>query len=229
MEKNIVGTRIGILDVLYECDYKSNDGHKLYHIKCSECGWESKVRARRIYLMPKTCKHTNSAGQYITDNVKIAWQNERISHIYKGLIQRCYNSNDADYRWYGAKGIKICKEWLNNPISFESWALENGYADNLSIDRIDSNKNYGPDNCHWISALDNAKYKSTTSDLTVNNITHTGRDWAVALNVGTNVINTMLRKYPKEQVIEFIKRRLENPTVQRKSNQTWMNVYDLPS
>ena len=50
------------------------------------------------------------------------------------MKQRCYNPNEKSYKWYGAKGIKICDEWINSPKSFEEWSLQNGYNDNLTID-----------------------------------------------------------------------------------------------
>ena len=68
---------------------------------------------------------------------------------------------------YGGKGIRVCQEWLDNPELFEEWSLENGYEDNLTIDRIDSTKDYCPDNCRWVTLEDNAKYKSTTRVLDV--------------------------------------------------------------
>ena len=93
-DTNIVGTRIGLYDVLYECDFKSNDGHRMFHVKCSECGWESNVQMHRIKTLSKKCKHINLAGQYSTDKAKIIWNNKRIFKIYQGMIQRCYNPNN---------------------------------------------------------------------------------------------------------------------------------------
>lgn len=226
-EKNIVGTKIGLYDVLYETDYKSNDGHKLFHIKCSECGWETDIQSRHIKFLSQICKHRNLAGQYTTDKAKIKWGNKRIYGIYQGILQRCYNPNEKAYRWYGAKGIKVCKEWLNAPLNFEKWAILNGYEDGLTIDRIDESKDYSPNNCRWISLSDNTKFKSTTRILEVDGIGHTGREWPEFLNLGTNTINLMLRTYSEEQVKDFIRRRLQDLTKTRKSHQTWMNVYGL--
>jgi hypothetical protein len=70
------------------------------------------------------------------------------------MKQRCYNPNHAGYRWYGARGVVVCNEWLEYE-PFEKWSLENGYADDLSIDRIDSNGNYEPSNCQWILLEEN--------------------------------------------------------------------------
>ena len=84
------------------------------------------------------------------------WNNKRIEKIFKNMIQRCYNKNNKDYKWYGGKGIVICDEWRNNPKSFEEWAMDSGYDDTLTIDRIDEDKNYYPDNCRWILGSQNS-------------------------------------------------------------------------
>lgn len=226
-EQNIVGTKIDLYDVLYECDFKSNDGHRMFHVRCSECGWESDVQMHQVKFLGKVCRHTNLVGQYSTDNAKLSWENKRLHKIYQGLLTRCYNENEKSYRWYGAKGIKVCNEWLDSPLKFEEWSLKNGYQDGLTIDRKDESKDYSPDNCRWITLSDNAKYKSTTRIVEVDGIERTGREWPNFLNLGTNTINKMLREYPEEQVKEFIRRRLKDKTKIRRSHQTWMNVYDL--
>ena len=83
----------------------------------------------------------------------------RIYNIYRGMKTRCYTSSDYHYQWYGAKGIKICDEWLNDFMSFYNWALNNGYKEGLTIDRINNKGNYEPSNCKWSNNLEQANNK----------------------------------------------------------------------
>lgn len=69
---------------------------------------------------------------------------------------RCYNKNNKSYLNYGGKGVELCEEWKNDFISFYEWAINNGYDDSLTIDRIDPDKNYSPDNCQWLTKSENS-------------------------------------------------------------------------
>lgn len=219
-----VGKRIGIYDVLGICNHRANDGHKLYHVKCSTCGWENDMKLSDVKYAKK-CIHLKQNGTYKSFNL-YTWDNLRIKTIFKGMVRRCYNIDDKNYEWYGGKGIKICEEWMNNPKSFEDWAVTHGYNDNLTIDRIDENKDYCAENCRWITIEENSKYKSTTSLINVDGETHTGRDWSQALGLGVNVINTYIRKYGLDNTIEFIRRYKSNPTLKPKvKNQSYYSLY----
>ena len=173
----------------------------------------------------KECRHKQSSGDY--KNFSTRWRNKRIGHIFSGMKTRCYDVNDKNYMTYGGKGIRVCQEWLDNPELFEEWSLENGYEDNLTIDRIDSTKDYCPDNCRWVTLEDNAKYKSTTRVLDVDGELHTGRDWAVKLGLGVNMINNYVRRYGEDNTKQFIKRVLKNPDKvnSRQGKQTLYNLY----
>lgn len=81
-------------------------------------------------------------------------KNKRLYNIWSCMKQRCNNPNNTAARWYHNKGIRVCKEWFSYDC-FQEWALSNGYRDDLTIDRIDSDKNYCPENCQWIPLKEN--------------------------------------------------------------------------
>lgn len=101
----------------------------------------------------------------------------RIYRIWKAMKQRCNNQNCNAYHNYGERGISICKEW-EDFLTFESWALSNGYADDLSIDRIDVNGNYCPENCRWATAIEQGNNKRKNRLITYNGETKTLAEWA---------------------------------------------------
>lgn len=102
----------------------------------------------------------------------------RLYKIYHGMKVRCTKKSGQNYKYYGLKGIAICDEWLNNFQSFYNWAMSNGYADNLTIDRIDSSKGYAPNNCRWVSYKEQNNNTSRNRLITYNGKTQTIAQWA---------------------------------------------------
>lgn len=202
--------------------YKDKDGHALYKGVCKECGFERIARYNDLKASVK-CVHIGIDGREA--NRSIDWNNKRIQEIFHGMRQRCYNKNDKNYVRYGAKGIKVCDEWLDNPKLFEEWSLQNGYNDSLTIDRKNSKLGYCPENCRWVTKEFNSKYKSTTSLIEINGEIHSGKDWAKILGFGHNLINTYVRKYGLENTIEFIKRYLKYPNLNSKTKQNYYDLY----
>ena len=202
----------GIFEVIEKLDEQAPDGHKLWRIRCKECGREF-IRGSNLVKAPSkityNCFHKRITGQDVKyDN---HWKNLRIMQIYYKIITRCYNKNNKDYCSYGAKGISVYQDWLDNPTHFEDWALANGYEDNLTIDREDETKDYCPDNCRWITLEENARWKSTTNRINVDGEIKTGLQWAKYLGFSQNVINNYIRKYGMDNVVEFIRRYKANP------------------
>lgn len=104
---------------------------------------------------------------------------------------RCYNKNSVKYKTYGERGITVCDEWLDFK-NFHEWAITHGYEDGLTIDRIDNDKGYCPENCRWVTRLQQAKNKRNNHMITYNGITDTIEGW-----------NTRLGYYP-----DCIRRRI---------------------
>lgn len=108
--------------------------------------------------------HTKSCGCYqkyrvSKSSLKHGDSTTRLMSIYKNMKTRCYNENTDVYKKYGALGITVCDEWLQNYNDFKNWSIWNGYSEELSLDRIDNKGNYSPDNCRWIYIKDQAKNK----------------------------------------------------------------------
>ena len=202
----------GIFQILEKLDERDKYHHQLCRIRCKYCGREfiraySQVKAPSSYTT--VCNHKRKNGEDI--QYGIHWKNSRIRSIYAGIISRCFNEEDRDYRFYGAKGVSICKDWQENPLHFEDWALANGYEDNLTIDRKDETKDYSPDNCRWITGEENARWKSTTNRIDVDGEIKTGQQWAKYLGFGPNLINSYIRKYGWDNTVEFIRRYKAHP------------------
>lgn len=228
--KTHIGETYGIYEIIDILPSRDKYGHLVYRGKCLKCGYE-KIGAFGEFSAPSkitsVCNHKRANGDPIPYGHK--WNNKRIGKIFKDMVRRCYNQNDKDYSIYGGKGVTIYGEWLSNPLLFEKWALNNGYHDDLTIDRIDSDKDYCPENCQWISLEDNARKAGKVNWVTVNNETLTGRQWSERFNLSNHTINDYIRKYGVELTTKLIQRMLEDSpkTKHRGSKQTWFDVYEI--
>ena len=116
------------------------------------------------------------------------------------MKDRCYNSNNQEYKHYGGRGITICEEW-QTPHSwkggkaFKKWALENGYADNLTLDRIDVNKGYSPENCRWVSMKEQQNNKRNNRVITYNGKTQTIAQWSRETGIPFKTIQNRLNRH----------------------------------
>lgn len=107
----------------------------------------------------------------------------RILRIHGAMIHRCYNTNDMNYHHYGGRGITVCEDWLNDYYSFKEWALNNGYSDNLSIDRINDNGNYEPNNCRWATDKEQGNNKRTNKMIEYKGKIKTLSEWCDELGI----------------------------------------------
>lgn len=122
---------------------------------------------------------------------------KRLYKIWAGMKNRCSNPKNAYYNFYGGKGIKVCKSWLEYRC-FEAWALNHGYSDGMTIERIDINGNYSPKNCKWIPMEEQSKNRSTTYQnrfFTYGDETLNYYQWAEKLNVTPQEISRRVRKH----------------------------------
>lgn len=119
----------------------------------------------------------------------------RIHNIWRGMRARCYNPNVNCYKNYGGKGIQLCNEWNTSFMSFYKWAMSHGYKDNLTIDRIDVQKNYEPSNCRWLDIKSQENNRSNNRWITFKGETHTEAEWAEKIGIEKRTLNSRLVRY----------------------------------
>lgn len=142
-----------------------------------------------------------------TNAVRYGFNNRRLKQIYRHMKHRCNNPASAQFPIYGGRGIKVCQEWLDSPQAFYDWAFANGYSDNLTIDRIDTNGNYEPSNCRWANRKTQANNRRSTKMLCLNGETRSLSQWADYFGLEYKLVAD--RYYKKHWPIEklFIKKR----------------------
>lgn len=112
----------------------------------------------------------------------------KLCQVYYSIRKRCYNKKCKEYKYYGARGIVICTEWLNCFQAFYSWAMDNGYKEGLTIDRINVDGNYEPGNCRWVGRTTQNRNMRKNIYLTYNNRSQIMKDWARELNINYSTI-----------------------------------------
>lgn len=131
-------------------------------VKCS-CGCEFELQTYRINNITFSCKSCSS----LKHGFNKKGSRNRIYSIWDKMKTRCFNINSKSFDRYGGRGISVCNDWKDNFIAFKDWALQNGYKDNLSIDRINNDGNYEPSNCRWttqkVQARNTTLYRKTNT------------------------------------------------------------------
>ena len=174
------GQRFGRLTVIE----KAEKTHMSTRWRCKcDCGNEITVIAQNLKR-----GHTMSCGCYRDEvrpkqQFKHGYRHSRIYSVYSNIKDRCYNPNNPRYYRYGGRGISLCTEWLDDPKAFCDWAYANGYKEDVkygecTIDRIDNDKGYSPDNCRIVGLDIQANNTSKTKHITHNNETKTITEWS---------------------------------------------------
>lgn len=194
-KEDLRGRQFGRLTVVDESSRR--DGHSSWWWCECECG--KRVEVRRSCLMrgdTKSCGCLNSeksAERGRKAMTKHGWYGTRVYHIWHSIVDRCESPNCSQYSNYGGRGIKVCDEWRSDPKAFCEWATANGYADNLSIDRIDVNGDYEPSNCRWITINEQQTNKRNNVKITYRGKTQCVAEWARELGVSQGNIYARIR------------------------------------
>ena len=116
----------------------------------------------------------------------------KLFKVWCGMKDRTLNKNDKHYKNYGNRGIKICNEWLEDFKCFYDWALNNGYKEGLTIDRINVNGDYEPNNCRWITWKEQENNRTNNHYITYNGETHTMKQWSEILGIKYTTLSMRL-------------------------------------
>lgn len=152
MKEDYIGKRFGHWIVLSYA-YTDDTGHRYYNCQC-DCGTTKTIRlSKLVHGESKSCgcKRREKFMFGATDGDK----RTKLYNTWLAMRERCINAHNISYKNYGAIGISVCEEW-NNFANFKRWATINGYVEGLSIDRIDLNKGYNPENCRWATPTQQA-------------------------------------------------------------------------
>lgn len=191
MRKINVGDKIGRLTLLDEI---KENGVTYFWCLC-ECGETRKVSYTNLLSgNTKSCgclKREINASVHGTHHMT----KTRPHRIWNNMNKRCHNKNEPDYELYGGRGIKICNEWLgkNGFQNFYNWAISHGYRDDLTIDRIDVNGDYCPENCRWVTWREQARNKRNNVWITYNGETKIIAEWARELGIHRGIISERKR------------------------------------
>ncbi len=148
----------------------------------------------RLYgLKPKTPERAKVRNPI--SNWARTFNGGKLVSIYYDMLKRCHDPKNKGYKRYGARGIYVCEEWRNNCSSFYTWAKENGYRKGLTIDRIDNNKGYSPDNCKWTTWKVQTDNSCNTRWILFNGEKKTLKDWAATLDISYQVLADRIYRY----------------------------------
>ena len=206
---DLTGRIVGRLTVL-SYSHTGKDGHSRWLCQC-KCGNQIVVGYSNLKggntsscgcLRKEVAKVTNSKH----GDSRVG-KRKRLYCIWMGIRSRCNNPQSKDYDLYGSRGITVCELW-NIYENFRNWALANGYNDSLSIDRIDSNFGYSPDNCRWVDNSTQANNKRNNLVITAFGKTQTAAEWGRTLGIKATTIRLRLHRgcSPSEALSKVNKR-----------------------
>lgn len=206
--KDLTGQKYNMLTIIKQSGINKQN-RAMWLCRC-DCGNE-KILAGHDIINGSTKSCGCLAKETRKENFSKRWENKikkvkkpkriikygkmtRHLKIYKGMKDRCYNPKNKRYKDYGGRGIKICDEWLKDYNAFLKWALENGYDENLTIDRIDVNGNYEPSNCRWATSKQQAFNRRSNHRITINGENKTITEWSEIRNIKITTICARIRR-----------------------------------
>lgn len=187
---SVIGKKYNRLTVIGEY---SNGRRVIRHCLC-DCGNKTDVVLDKL-----VSGHTKSCGclnheKRKTTPLKHGESKTRLWRIYAKMLRRCYVPKEPAYKYYGALGVRICDEWLNDRSKFFDWAKKNGYQDDLTIDRINVYGDYSPDNCRWATAQEQTRNKRNNRYFNCFGKEQVLSDWAREYDINIATLRHRLEK-----------------------------------
>ena len=196
---DLTGMKFGRLTVIDRAKdgTRANGSTYVRWICRCDCGKELIVcggNLRRGYSKSCGCYQKEQLAKIETKHGQaIHGKRSRLYICWRGIKLRCNNPNNPSYKDYGGRGISMCNEWMNDFQAFNNWAISHGYADNLTIDRIDVNGNYEPSNCHWVTMKEQQNNRRNNHLITHNGETHTMMQWSEITGIAFHTIKSRLK------------------------------------
>lgn len=192
--KDLTGIKFGSLTVVGYIGKRN--GKSVWRCKC-DCGNETESMTSNLTRGLSTscgCKRKKTCSDRMKAiNYKHGGSRTRLFRIWSGMKSRCFDKNDPAYPRYGGRGVKVCDEWKENFPAFQQWALSSGYSEVLSIDRINVNGGYCPENCRWATREEQANNKRTNRFITYGGKTMTISQWERSLGYRRGLILVRLK------------------------------------
>lgn len=196
---DLTGKRFNRLVAIRRSDEKSNGHHVFWQCEC-DCG--NTIIVRKDSLLSG---HAQSCGCLLSERYRAGYRrsagmsNTRIYKIYLSMKYRCYNPCSKAYPLYGGRGIRVCDEWLGESgfHCFYQWAMNHGYSDDLTIDRIDNNGNYQPSNCRWATAKEQGRNRRTSVIIEYKGKKQCLLDWCNELGISRSATTKRLKNNPQ--------------------------------
>ena len=179
---DLTGQKFGKLTVIKRAE-NNNRGQTQWLCQC-ECGNKKIILGNNLKNgTTKSCGCIQKEHRLKGFNKTHGNTNTRLYRAWVHIKSRCYNIKVKDYKNYGGRGIIMCDEWLNDFMSFYNWAMANGYQDNLTIDRIDVNGNYEPNNCRWVDMKTQQNNRTNNNIICINGERKTLSNWLEYFNL----------------------------------------------
>ena len=192
-QENLIGKIFGDFKILKYIKHVGKT-NRLWKCQCTQCGSIKELTTFQLKKNKNICEEVFNELKQLR---------HKLHECFLRIKNRCYNPSSDSYKYYGGRNINICDEWLQDSNKFVDWAIANGYTLNckLSIDRIDSNKGYSPENCRWVTTIEQANNKRNNIYYTYNGRTQSLAQWCRELNLNYKYVHYLI----KNKKLEFCK------------------------